>query len=269
MTEKDEARARFDELRALADAGMKELPDDVAADPVDAAYYRVLLAFRRGVMPDDTRAELLARYENLYLRDRLQLRAVHEQYRRLQALYRKTDALTTQLTKGEITEKRALLLALCDLCGLLRGEEGGTTAGVIFGHAARVLLDEQPAPKAKVKEIPKRSATPTLEEVAAYMRAYCDKKGVRFSETEAEKCYDQYQANGWKQSNGNRITDWKAAVRNWVRRIPEFRKETQKQSVYGSEASYDLEEFARYAVGTLEWEAREQRRKAQKEAKSA
>lgn len=264
--EQNEIERQWLDLVIFAKEGTKVLPEGFTHDAVDAAYLRALLALIWRTEETAEREEKLQHYKTLYRTDKLQLRAVHEQYRRLQALYRKTDALTTQLTKGEITDKRALLLALCDLCGLLRGEEGGTTAGVIFEHAARVLLETSSTAAGAKKELPKKSWKPTPEEVAAYMRSYCDKKGVRFSETEAEKCYDQYQANGWKQSNGNRITDWKAAVRNWVRRIPEFRREQQKQSVYGSEASYDLEEFARYAVGTLEWEEREKRRAARAKA---
>lgn len=157
------------------------------------------------------------------------------------------ERLTAALCKGEITEPEKVVDALCDLIGALRAET--VTANVIREKVKAVLLGGQPEQKAKPKPIPQKKSTPTLEEVAAYMRAYCDKKGVRFSAEEAEKCFDQYEANGWKQSNGNRITDWKAAVRNWVRRIPEFQRAQQKQSVFSSDASYDLEDFTKRAIG--------------------
>lgn len=44
------------------------------------------------------------------------------------------------------------------------------------------------------------------------------------SAVEAEKFFDHFEANGWRQTNGLAIKAWKAAFRNWVRRAPEFAK---------------------------------------------
>ncbi len=53
-------------------------------------------------------------------------------------------------------------------------------------------------------------AIPSVEQV----REYCEerKNGI-----DAEQFVDHYTANGWKQSNGNAIKDWQAAVRTWER----------------------------------------------------
>lgn len=64
-------------------------------------------------------------------------------------------------------------------------------------------------------EKPKRRGTvaqspPSVDEVRAYCR---ELKSV----IDPEQFVDHYTANGWKQSNGNPIKDWRAAVRTWER----------------------------------------------------
>lgn len=58
-------------------------------------------------------------------------------------------------------------------------------------------------------------ALPTLEDVLQYRKE-------RNSAVDPEKFIDHYQANGWVQSNGNPINDWKAAFRTWEKREVEF-----------------------------------------------
>lgn len=55
-----------------------------------------------------------------------------------------------------------------------------------------------------------RFTSPSIEEV----REYCLERGNNVS---PEQFYDHYTANGWKQSGGVSIKDWKAAVRTWER----------------------------------------------------
>lgn len=55
-------------------------------------------------------------------------------------------------------------------------------------------------------------SAPGVEDV----RAYADERGI--AGFDAERFVDYYAAQGWKLSNGNRMRDWKAAVRNWARR---------------------------------------------------
>lgn len=64
----------------------------------------------------------------------------------------------------------------------------------------------------KISEKPKKEKfqIPTLEEIKTYAaeaKLFCS----------CEKFLDHFTANGWKQSNGNAIKDWKAALRNWDR----------------------------------------------------
>lgn len=47
------------------------------------------------------------------------------------------------------------------------------------------------------------------------VKSYCVEKGYNIN---AEKFVDYYSQQGWKLSNGNRMVDWQAAVRNWVSR---------------------------------------------------
>ena len=54
--------------------------------------------------------------------------------------------------------------------------------------------------------------TPTLEQWLAYA-------GERhWTKDDAEAAFDHYEANGWRQANGNTIRDWKAAARTCQRR---------------------------------------------------
>lgn len=50
--------------------------------------------------------------------------------------------------------------------------------------------------------------------VVEAFRAYCTE---RKNTVDAERFFDFYSANGWKQGRGKPIVDWKAAVRTWER----------------------------------------------------
>ena len=55
-----------------------------------------------------------------------------------------------------------------------------------------------------------RFIPPTVDEI----KAYCTE---RKNAVDAERFFDFYSANGWKQGKGKPIVDWKAAVRTWER----------------------------------------------------
>lgn len=58
---------------------------------------------------------------------------------------------------------------------------------------------------------PKKFTPPTVDEVAAY----CSTRGNR---VDPEAFVSHYAANGWRLSNGNKLSDWQAAVITWEKR---------------------------------------------------
>lgn len=73
--------------------------------------------------------------------------------------------------------------------------------------------------KERDKEVRSRArfAPPTLGDVDAYAKGYAAEKLLKPDAFSAERFIDYYSANGWKVGR-NPMRDWKAAVRDWVRR---------------------------------------------------
>lgn len=63
----------------------------------------------------------------------------------------------------------------------------------------------------------RRFAPPTRNEVADFAKEYASQKGLDPGGFDAERFCDYYTANGWKVGR-NPMRDWKATVRDWVRR---------------------------------------------------
>jgi hypothetical protein len=84
-------------------------------------------------------------------------------------------------------------------------------------------LGEGAGKTAAVAAPPSRSC-PSLEQV----REYVQEAGLTGIDPEA--FVDHYQANGWRQSNGQGIRDWKAAARNWSRRQHQFAARSQPRA---------------------------------------
>ena len=64
---------------------------------------------------------------------------------------------------------------------------------------------------------------PTVEEVAAYCRE-------RRNGIDPTAFIDYYQQQKWKLSNGNPMSDWRAAVRNWEHRHKNDRPTVTKRN---------------------------------------
>lgn len=62
-----------------------------------------------------------------------------------------------------------------------------------------------------------RFAPPSRAEVAEYASAYASEKGLDPGGFDADRFVDYYTANGWKVGR-NPMRDWKAAVRDWMRK---------------------------------------------------
>lgn len=61
---------------------------------------------------------------------------------------------------------------------------------------------------------------PTLEE----LKDYFVERGVLDFQEQAETFFDHFTSNGWKVSGRAPMKDWKAAVRNWIRRSKRYAK---------------------------------------------
>lgn len=110
----------------------------------------------------------------------------------------------------------------------------------------RPTTDQQPTTPKEYKEYKKermeevgkekadKSATrfqkPTIEEIYAYSQelglSTYDYNGQQKSQaqTTAESFFDYYSANGWKVGK-NPMKDWKASLRNWIRKDGQFNKQ--------------------------------------------
>ena len=75
----------------------------------------------------------------------------------------------------------------------------------------------------KKKKSVATGSPPSVDQVSEYCKE-------RKNDVDAEQFVDHYTANGWRQSNGNKIRDWKAAIRTWERN--DFgRKRTEQKAI--------------------------------------
>lgn len=75
----------------------------------------------------------------------------------------------------------------------------------------RTIETKKPSNKETKKQVYRGFTPPTLDEVSEYVNE-------NYFLVDPEKFHDYYQQQNWRLSNGQKMADWKAAVRNWNRR---------------------------------------------------
>lgn len=75
-----------------------------------------------------------------------------------------------------------------------------------------------------VLDMPARFNAPTLHDVMSYMMAQGLSDHLM---TESEKFMDFYDSKGWMVGK-NKMKDWEAAARNWIKRIADNKKPDDK-----------------------------------------
>ncbi len=97
----------------------------------------------------------------------------------------------------------------------LKNTKPNLTKPNLTGKQRAKHIARQPA---KQKFVP-----PDFDQVSEYVSQYqaeqrADGKTWPVRKFDVQQFLDHYEANGWKQANGNRLKCWKATVRNWGRR---------------------------------------------------
>lgn len=88
---------------------------------------------------------------------------------------------------------------------------------VLASHSnTRHSSTEQSSTRESEGRARERFTRPTRSEVEAYAHE------IGLPPGEADKFLDHFDANGWKVGGKTPMKSWKAAMRNWQRRLPEF-----------------------------------------------
>ena len=156
------------------------------------------------------------------------------------------DAIVRYALDGEIPELEKLPDAAATVfsmakpnldCSRRKAEGGAKSTASTAKDSDKIPSRYQQQEKEQVKEqekeqmlkenIEKKSRVvfkaPTVEEVAAYCRE-------RNNGIDPTAFIDYYQQQKWKLSNGNPMSDWKAAVRNWEHRHKNDRPTVTKRN---------------------------------------
>lgn len=250
---------RFTTIRKLAQTG-GELPERHRTSEADVEAYETCRGIFRDLQDrmigktelqargNLARAKYVAKKRAELLRDVI--------YANAQEAYKRSSQLSARLCKPWTGTKEEMIDAVCDYIAALEGTDAA--AKIIRGRMKDVLLTEdstQPTEEKPTKSRKRGSSTeggakftpPTLQEVKAYF------KEKHFSSS-PEAFHAHYEGSGWVRSKGVKIKDWKAAARSWELKEAQFApaRGRKKESVYSSDASYDLDAYAKTAIGMEE-----------------
>jgi hypothetical protein len=84
----------------------------------------------------------------------------------------------------------------------------------IYGNDYLIIKEKKQKREQIIQEKKEVYRNPTIEMVEIYF------KELNASSLEAKKFYDYFESNGWKIGGKASMKNWKAAIRNWVRRLP-------------------------------------------------
>ena len=247
---------RFTALRKLAQKGdtlpeaFRDSAADVEAYETCCGIFRDLSARAIGKNELQARGNLArARYVAQKREELLQT----EIYNTALEAQKRASQRGAALRKKWTGTKEEMIDAVCDYIAALEGTDVGAKIirsrmkDVLLG-ASSVSADALPPKREPKKQ--KRSepfVKPTLEEVRAYFRE------KHFS-SNPEAFFNHFESSGWVRAKGVKIQNWKAAARSWELREAQFapKRGGKKESVYSSDASYDLEAYAKTAIGLRE-----------------
>jgi len=95
--------------------------------------------------------------------------------------------------------------------------------------------------------IPSRGARNKFQKPnAEQVRRFAESNSLPIAE--AEPFCDHYESNGWRVGGRGPMKDWKAAFRNWCRRIPEFKRGASAAGPTGSPAAAAAWDSVRAAI---------------------
>ncbi|WP_289024356.1 hypothetical protein [uncultured Salegentibacter sp.] len=96
-----------------------------------------------------------------------------------------------------------------------------------YGMVSKVEDEVEEEEEDKTEEGKRKFTPPLSQEVFAYMKELNLQE--KAAQTESEKFTNHFQSNGWKVGGRSKMKDWKAAVRNWVKRDFSDRKNSSKK----------------------------------------